>query len=87
VELRGFEPLTFCMPCSMVSSDSVAMGPITALQSNFDVWGRLARSGGIWGRWYLVWSWFCRISRSMEVQPRRPGTDDTMTLVGHRLGE
>ena len=37
VELRGFEPLTFCMPCSMVSSDSVALGPITALQSNFDV--------------------------------------------------
>ena len=22
VELRGFEPLTFCMPCSMVSSTS-----------------------------------------------------------------
>ena len=58
VELRGFEPLTFCMPCSRVSSDSVALGPVTALQSSFDVWGRLARSGGIWGRWSLVWSWF-----------------------------
>jgi hypothetical protein len=58
VELRGFEPLTFCMPCSVVSSDSVALCPITALQSKVDVCGRLAQSGGIWGRWYLVWSWF-----------------------------
>ena len=49
VELRGFEPLTFCMPCSMVSSDSVALGPVTAVQSSFSVRGRLARSGGIWG--------------------------------------
>jgi len=58
VELRGFEPLTFCMPCSMVSSDGVALGPVTAVQSRFGVWGRLARSGEIWGRWCLVWSWF-----------------------------
>jgi hypothetical protein len=28
VELRGFEPLTFCMPCSRVSSDGVALGPV-----------------------------------------------------------
>ena len=61
VELRGFEPLTFCMPCSMVSSDGVVLGLVTAVQSGSDVWGRLARSGEIWGRWYLVWSWFCRI--------------------------
>ena len=25
-ELRGFEPLTFCMPCSMVASDDVVLG-------------------------------------------------------------
>ena len=56
VELRGFEPLTFCMPCSMVSSDGVALGPVTAVQSGCNVWGRLARSGVIWGRWSLVWS-------------------------------
>ena len=56
VELRGFEPLTFCMPCSMVSSDRVALGLVTADQSGFGVWGRLAESGEIWGRWDLVWS-------------------------------
>jgi hypothetical protein len=67
VELRGFEPLTFCMPCSMVSSDDVVLGPGAAVQSNFNVRGRLARSGEIWGRWYLVWSWFCRTSRSVKV--------------------
>jgi hypothetical protein len=49
VELRGFEPLTFCMPCSRVSSDDVVLGPVTALQSSSNVWGRLAWSGEIWG--------------------------------------
>jgi hypothetical protein len=58
VELRGFESLTLCMPCSVVSFDGVALGPVLAFQSNFDVWGRLAQSGGIWWRWYLVWFWF-----------------------------
>jgi len=58
VELRGFEPLTFCMPCSRVSSDGVVLGPVTAVQNGSDVWGSLARSGEIWRRWYLVWSWF-----------------------------
>ena len=69
VELRGFEPLTFCMPYSMVSSDGVALGLITALQSRFGVWGRLARSGGIWARWSLNWSWFFRTCRSRKAQP------------------
>ena len=49
VELRGFEPLTFCVPCSRVSSDSVALGLVTAVQSGFgvwDVWLGLAKSGG-----------------------------------------
>jgi len=47
VELRGLEPLTFCMPCSTVSSDGVALGLVTAVQSGFDVWGHLTRSGEI----------------------------------------
>ena len=49
MELRGFEPLTVCMPCSRVSSDGVALGPVAAVRSGSDVWGRLARSGEIWG--------------------------------------
>jgi hypothetical protein len=36
------------MPCSMVSSDDVVLGPVTAVQSGSNVRGRLARSGGIW---------------------------------------
>ena len=71
VELRGFEPLTFCMPCSRVSSDGVVLGLVTAVQSGSDVWGRLARSGEIWGRWYLVWSWFCRIPHGAMRSDRR----------------
>ena len=50
VELRGFEPLTFCMPslpCSRVSSDGVAVGPVTAGQGDSNVRGCLARSGEI----------------------------------------
>jgi hypothetical protein len=42
----------------LVLSDWVALGLVTALQSGFGVWGRLARSGGIWARWYLDWFWF-----------------------------
>ena len=37
VELRGFEPLTFCMPCSRVSSDGVALGLVPAVQSGSNV--------------------------------------------------
>jgi hypothetical protein len=78
VELRGFEPLTFCMPCSLVSSDDVALRPVTAVQSRFDVWGRLARSGGVCVRWDWVWYWFTGTSTSKEVRPpssssRSPG--------------
>ena len=58
MELRGFEPLTFCMPCIPVSSDHIALGPIAAGESGFNVWGRLAQSGEIWLRWSLAWSWF-----------------------------
>ena len=58
VELRGFEPLTFCMPCSTLSSEGVASSPVIAGQDPFSVRGRLARSVGIWGRWYWVRCWF-----------------------------
>jgi hypothetical protein len=46
------------MPCSMVSSDDVALGLVIAVQNGFAVWGSLARSSGIWLRWSLVWYWF-----------------------------
>ena len=42
------------MPCILVSSDAVALGLVTAVQSGFGVWGRLAEFGDIWGRWDLV---------------------------------
>jgi hypothetical protein len=37
VEPRGFEPLTFCMPFMPVSSDGIALGPITAGQADIGV--------------------------------------------------
>ena len=58
MELRGFELLTFCMPCSTIPSEGVALGLVTAGECGFNVWGRLARSDEIWGRWCLVWYWF-----------------------------
>jgi hypothetical protein len=54
--------LTFCMPCSTVSSDAVALGLVTAVQSRCRGWGGLARSGGIWVRWYLDLVLVCRTS-------------------------
>jgi hypothetical protein len=77
VELRGFEPLTFCMPCMLVSSDGVGLGPVAAVQSSSNVQGSLARSGRIWVRWYLVWSWFSAGPRSMKVRPWQPGSPMT----------
>jgi hypothetical protein len=68
------------MPCSRVSSDSVALGPSTALQSNSGVRGRLAQSGEIWGRWYLVWHWFCRTARWGGAAMAIPITNDMMIL-------
>jgi hypothetical protein len=50
VELRGFEPLTFCMPCLTVSSGSVGQGRITARQGDGLVWVGLAASAVVWGR-------------------------------------
>jgi hypothetical protein len=37
VELRGFEPLTFCMPCMPVTSDDIGLGRITAGRRNYGV--------------------------------------------------
>jgi hypothetical protein len=42
------ERMGVCMPCSRVSSDSVARGLVTSVQRRYGVWGRLAQSGGIW---------------------------------------
>jgi hypothetical protein len=47
----------------------------------FGVWGRRARSGGIWVRWSLNWSWFAAPpdqGRFSHGNPNHP--DDTMTL-------
>jgi len=79
VELRGFEPLTFCMPCSTVSSDGVVLHPVTALQSRFSVWIRLVRFDGVWGRWDLVWSWLPTLG-SREVRLREWESPTTRRL-------
>jgi hypothetical protein len=66
------------MPCSRVSSDHVALGLVAAVQGSSNVRGRLAQSGGIWGRWHLVWSWFCRtaVSVGRKSRPRRSFTPE-----------
>jgi hypothetical protein len=68
------------MPCMPVPSDRVALGPVTGDQGGSGVWGRLAQSGGIWGRWYLVWHWFCRTARRGGAALAIPITDDMMIL-------
>ena len=85
VELRGFEPLTFCMPCSTILSDDVALGPVTALQSRFSVWLRLVGSGGIWGRWCLVWYWLPDLQVTGGLAMALRIMEDAMTLkTGNR---
>jgi len=49
VELRGFEPLTFCMPCLQVSSGGVSLGCVSARQGNGLVWQSLPASAVVWG--------------------------------------
>jgi len=56
-ESEGRPSACHAVPCRPVSSDGVVLGLVAAVQSGFDVRGRLAGSGGIWGRWHLVWSW------------------------------
>ena len=55
MELRGFEPLTFCVPCTPVLSDRVGLGPATAGQRSCCGWGRRVVAGGICGHWLWVW--------------------------------
>ena len=68
-----------------VSSDGVALGPVTGVQSRSGVWGRLVRSGEIWGRWYLDWFWFSDLP--IEGSPTVIGiTDDRMSAeIGDRV--
>ena len=73
------------MPCSRVSSDSVVLGLVIAVQSGFGVWGRLARSREIGVRWSLIWSWFLPdLSVNGDSTAATRVTDDTMILLGHR---
>ena len=73
--------------------------PVAAGQSGSDVWGRLTRSGEIWRRWSLVWSWFGVPSNSLRDGPglgasprvklvapglRRPGAVHDERQVGER---
>ena len=86
VELRGFEPLTFCMPCSTIPSGAVVLGPVTALQSGLGVWGGRARSGEIGGRWDLVWSWLAGPPSQGKFIHGNPITEDAMSLeTGNRV--
>ncbi len=60
------------MPCSMVSSDLVALGLVVALQSGFGVWGSLARSGEIGahtGRPSARCLWFRSFSGGPRSEP------------------
>jgi hypothetical protein len=57
VELRGFEPLTFCMPCLPVQSGEVAGGRVTAGQAGSAVSLRLLASDLGWGHRHLVRHW------------------------------
>jgi hypothetical protein len=58
VELRGYEPLTSCMPCLTVPSGGVPLGRVTARQGNGLVrWG-LATSAVVWGALSLTRNWF-----------------------------
>jgi hypothetical protein len=62
VELRGFEPLTFCMPCMPVSSEGIVLGRITAGRSDIGVWVRRAASAVAWMRCHLLCHWLGVIS-------------------------
>jgi hypothetical protein len=44
VELRGFEPLTFCMPRMPISSEAIGLGRITAGRRDSGVRARRAPS-------------------------------------------
>lgn len=67
----GFEPLTFCMPCTPVSSEVVRESLVSAGQSRATVSGRRAGSAGIWDRCHLICHWV-RALRSLGSRPGHP---------------
>jgi Glyoxalase-like domain len=78
---QRFEPVTFCMPCMLVSSGRIVLGLVAADQSGFDVWGRLSGSGEIWARWYLVWSWLPDLNNRVHLDLRPYPSDDQAAEV------
>jgi len=63
VELKGFEPLTSCMPCLAVPSGYVSLSRVTAGQGDGHVWLSLAASTVVWGRCHLVCHWLPDLTR------------------------
>ncbi len=57
VELRGFEPLTSCMPFLEEPSGHVEVGRLPAGQSRCPVWLCPARSGAVCVRSHLISHW------------------------------
>jgi len=62
VEIRGFEPLTFCMPFMAILSDGILLSRITAGQNDIGVWVRRAASAVAWMRCHLLCHWLGAIS-------------------------
>ena len=79
MELRGFEPLTFCMPCIRDSSDGVAVGPVPAGHQDRGVRGRRAKAGGIWPRWHLIWHWIFGCARMIAQLKEQIGGTDSLS--------
>jgi hypothetical protein len=70
VELRGFEPLTFCMPCLRVSSGDVSLGHVGHVRA-------MVLSGGVW--LHLLWpggvvTWFVTAPTGLFRAPRTLGS-------------
>ena len=57
VELRGFEPLTSCMPCLPVPSDGVGLSLVIAGQKATNVWLRRIVSAIAWCSCHLACHW------------------------------
>ena len=78
---KGIRTPDLLHACSQVSSDSVALGPVVAVQNGTNVRGRLARSGEIWGRWSLDWSWFSpdlSVNGGSTLTPGSPATRNSV---------
>jgi hypothetical protein len=59
---RETDAVAFCMPCMQVSSDCLGLCRVTAVLRSHGVWGRVARSSKIRGRWNLVWCGFAGVN-------------------------